>query len=104
MLAGTKKISAANENAAVRPRLSTGCVAMTRPQRQHSAAAPRGSVSIRCSRPQVLQALMDSTGSKLQRLDTQRIIAGRLVKIYRNRNGTSPAYAAARWLRKMEMR
>src|SRR6266849_11115511 len=61
MLAGTKKISAASENAAVRPRLSAGCLPLTDPQRKHSAAVPGFSASIRCSRPQVLQAMMDST-------------------------------------------
>src|SRR5712692_3895676 len=64
MLAGTKKISAASENAAVRPRLSAGCPPMTDPQRKHSAAVPGCSASIRCSRPQVLQAMTDSTSAK----------------------------------------
>jgi hypothetical protein len=57
MLAGTKRISAANESAAVRCRLPAVRRVISEPQREHFAAIPWGSGGTSWTSPQILQAI-----------------------------------------------
>src|SRR5687767_12604926 len=60
MLAGMYRMSAASESAAVSSRLPRGLSTSTEPQRMHSAAVPGCTGAMRCTRPQVSQAMTSS--------------------------------------------
>src|SRR3990170_3391529 len=83
MFAGTYRISAASESAAVTCRLALERRAvMNEPQRLHSATMPEDKGSTAWTRPQVSQETIDSDADSAIRLVVQTACPGRRVLMY----------------------